>query len=48
MVKFIGAVRNLSVNTKYAQTDVENGTGLVPVILYSFLCPSFCLSVCKG
>jgi hypothetical protein len=32
MVKFIGAVRNFSVNTKYVQIDVEDGTGLVWVI----------------
>ncbi len=34
MVKFIGAVRNFSVNTKYLQIDVEDGTGLVRVILW--------------
>jgi hypothetical protein len=34
MVKFIGAVRNFSVNTKYVQIDVEDGTGLVRVILW--------------
>jgi hypothetical protein len=33
MVKFIGAVRNFSVNTNYVQIDVEDGTGLVWVIL---------------
>ncbi len=34
MVKFVGAVRNFSVNTKYVQIDVEYGTGLVRVILW--------------
>jgi hypothetical protein len=34
MVKFIGAVRNFSVNTKYVQIDVEDGTGLVRVNLW--------------
>jgi hypothetical protein len=34
MVKFVGAVRNFSVNTKYVQIDVEDGTGLVRVILW--------------
>jgi hypothetical protein len=34
MVKFIGAVRNFSVNTKYVQINVEDGTGLVQVILW--------------
>jgi hypothetical protein len=34
MVKFVGAVRNFSVNTKYVQTDVKDGTGLVQVILW--------------
>ncbi len=34
MVKFVGAVRNFSVNTKYVQIDVEDGTGLVQVILW--------------
>ncbi len=34
MVKFIGAVRNFSVNTKYIQIDVEDGMGLVQVILW--------------
>jgi hypothetical protein len=34
MVKFVGAVRNFCVNTKYVQIDVENGTGLVRVILW--------------
>ena len=33
MVKFVGAVRNFSVNTKYVQIDVEDGTGFVRVIL---------------
>jgi hypothetical protein len=34
MVKFIGAVRNFSVNTKYVNINVEDGTGLVRVILW--------------
>jgi replication factor A2 len=34
MVKVVGAVRNFSVNTKYVQIDVEDGTGLVWVILW--------------
>jgi hypothetical protein len=34
MVKFVGAVRDFSVNTKYVQIDVEDGTGLVRVILW--------------
>ncbi len=34
MVKFVGAIRNFSVNTKYVQIDVEDGTGLVQVILW--------------
>jgi hypothetical protein len=34
MVKFVGAVKNFSVNTKYVQIDVEDGTGLVRVILW--------------
>ncbi len=34
MIKFVGAVRNFSVNTKYVQIDVEDGTGLVQVILW--------------
>ncbi len=34
MVKFIGAVRNFHVNTKYVQIDVEDDTGLVRVILW--------------
>ncbi len=33
MVKFVGAVRNFSVNTRYVQIDVEDGAGLVRVIL---------------
>jgi hypothetical protein len=32
MVKFVGAVRNFS--EKYVQIDVEDGTGLVQVILW--------------
>jgi hypothetical protein len=34
MVKFVGAVRNFSVYTKYLQIDVEDGTGLVWVHLW--------------
>ena len=34
MVKFIGAVRNFHVNTKYVQIDVEDDMGLVRVILW--------------
>ncbi len=34
MVEFIGAVKNFCVNTKYLQIDVEDGTGLVRVILW--------------
>ncbi len=34
MVKFIGAIRNFRVYTKYVQIDVEDGTGLVRVILW--------------
>jgi hypothetical protein len=34
MVKFVGAIRNFSVNTKYVQIDVEDGTRLVRVILW--------------
>ncbi len=37
MVKFVGAVRNFSVNTKYVQIDVEDGTGLVRANLCSVL-----------
>jgi hypothetical protein len=34
MVKLIGAVRNFRAYTKYIQIDVEDGTGLVGVILW--------------
>jgi hypothetical protein len=34
MVKFAGALRNFSVNTNYVKIDVEDGTGLVQVILW--------------
>ncbi len=34
MVKLIGVVRNFRVYTKYVQIDVEDGTGLVWVILW--------------
>jgi hypothetical protein len=33
MVKLVGAIRNFGVNIKHAQIDVEDGTGLVRVIL---------------
>jgi hypothetical protein len=34
MVKLVGAVRNIRVNIKHIQIDVEDGTGLVRVILW--------------
>ncbi len=34
MIKFIGAVRNFHVNIQYVQINVEDGTGLVRVILW--------------
>ncbi len=34
MVKLVGAVRNFHENIKYIQIDVEDGTGLVRVILW--------------
>ncbi len=34
MVKLVGAVRNFRVNIKHVQIDVEDGTGLVRVILF--------------
>jgi hypothetical protein len=34
MVKFVGALRNFGVKTNYVQIDVEDGTGLVLVILW--------------
>jgi hypothetical protein len=34
MVKLVGAVRNFSVNIKHVQINVEDGTGLVQVILW--------------
>jgi hypothetical protein len=34
MVKLVGAVRNFHVNNKHVQIDVEDGTGLVRVILW--------------
>ncbi len=34
MVMFAGAVRNFHVNIKYVQINVEDGTGLVRVILW--------------
>jgi hypothetical protein len=34
MVKLVGAVRNFCENIKHVQIDVEDGTGLVWVILW--------------
>jgi hypothetical protein len=34
MVKLVGAVRYFRVNIKHVQIDVEDGTGLVQVILW--------------
>jgi hypothetical protein len=34
MVKLVGAVRNFCVNEKHVQIDLEDGTGLVWVILW--------------
>jgi hypothetical protein len=34
MVKLVGAIRNFCVNIKQVQIDVEDGTGLVQVILW--------------
>ncbi len=34
MINFVGAVRKFSVNTKYVQIGVEDGMGLVWVILW--------------
>ncbi len=34
MVKLVGAVRNFRANIKHVQIDVEDGTGLVRVILW--------------
>jgi hypothetical protein len=34
MVKLVGAARNVCVNVQYVQIDVEDGTGLVRVILW--------------
>ncbi len=34
MVKLVGAVRNFRVNIKHVQKDVEDGTGLVQVIIW--------------
>jgi hypothetical protein len=34
MVKLVGAIRNFCVNTKHVQIDVEDGTGLMRVILW--------------
>jgi hypothetical protein len=34
MVKLVGAVRNFRLNVKHVQIDLEDGTGLVQVILW--------------
>jgi hypothetical protein len=34
IVKLVGAVRNFRVNSKHVQIDVEDGTGLLRVILW--------------
>jgi hypothetical protein len=34
MVKLVGAIRNFRVNIKQVQIDMEDGTGLVQVILW--------------
>ncbi len=34
MVKLVGAIRNFRVNIKHIQINVEDGTGLVRVILW--------------
>jgi replication factor A2 len=34
IVKLVGAVRNICVNIKHVQIDVEDGTGLVQVVLW--------------
>ena len=34
MVKLVGAVRNFRVHDKHVQIDLEDGTGLVPVIFW--------------
>ncbi len=34
MVKHVSAIRNFCVNIKHVQIDVEDGTGLVRVILW--------------
>ncbi len=34
MVKLVGAIRNFCVNIKHVQINVEDGTGLVRVILW--------------
>ncbi len=34
MVKLVSAIRNFRVNIKHVQIDVEDGTGLVRVILW--------------
>jgi hypothetical protein len=34
MVKLVGAVRNFHVHVKHVQLDLEDGTGLVRIILW--------------
>ncbi len=34
MVKLVGAIRNFRVHVKHVQIDLEDGTGLVPVIFW--------------
>ncbi len=34
MVKLVGAIRNLCVNIKHVQIDMEDGTRLVRIILW--------------
>jgi hypothetical protein len=49
MVKFVGAVRNISVNTKYVQINVEDGMSLVQVILWreEKECVAQCWLICE-
>jgi hypothetical protein len=44
MVKLVGAVSNFCVNIKHVQIDVEDGTGLVRVILWTK--PNECMAQC--
>ncbi len=45
MVKLVGAVRNFCVNIKHVQIDVDDGTGLVRVILWMKL--KECTAQCR-